>query len=333
MKRFKPKPYSLAVFLVIGLIFLGFSATGTRGAGESGVLGGPEDLPSLSVPPEQAPDGALLASLPTASDAAITGIVPPVDNSDGSLHGAASPFGFSGSQGAVITYSVRRGDTLSKIAQDFGVSVQTLINANPEVRSRALQIGQSLTVLPVSGILYRLKDGETIESVANTFHVPVRQLQEFNRSVNLASASAGTAIVVPGVAAADIALAGGTGSNLRSIPGYFIQPVDGWNWGILHKQNAVDIANACGTKVVAAAEGLVVDASDEGWNGGYGEYIILEHLNGTRTRYAHLSALAVSIGDYVKQGQKIGEVGRSGEATGCHLHFEVEGAANPFAKS
>ncbi len=121
-------------------------------------------------------------------------------------------------------------------------------------------------------------------------------------------------------------------SSLRSLKGYFAQPALGWNWGILHDRNAVDIANACGTPVKAAAEGLVLEAHADGWNGGYGKYVVLEHPNGTRTRYAHLQSLSVEIGNYLKQGQALGLMGQTGEATGCHVHFEVEGARNPFAK-
>lgn len=116
------------------------------------------------------------------------------------------------------------------------------------------------------------------------------------------------------------------------VSSYFVKPVQGWSPGVLHDRNAVDIANACDTPVYAAADGLVLDAARSGWNGGYGSYAYLEHPNGTRTRYAHLSELGVSIGEYLKKGSQVGRVGRTGEATGCHLHFEVEGAANPFAR-
>jgi murein DD-endopeptidase MepM/ murein hydrolase activator NlpD len=112
----------------------------------------------------------------------------------------------------------------------------------------------------------------------------------------------------------------------------FILPTEGLNWGILHPKNAVDIAASCGNNVLAASDGLVIDLGKNGWNSGYGKYIKIEHLNNVKTLYAHLSSLNVSLGDYVKQGQKIGEVGQTGEATGCHLHFEVLGEKNPFIK-
>lgn len=112
----------------------------------------------------------------------------------------------------------------------------------------------------------------------------------------------------------------------------FILPTSGLNWGKLHPKNAVDIAASCGNDVLAAADGLIIDLANSGWNSGYGKYVKIEHLNNIKTVYAHLNYLNVSIGDYVKQGQKIGTVGQTGEATGCHVHFEVLGDKNPFIK-
>jgi murein DD-endopeptidase MepM/ murein hydrolase activator NlpD len=109
----------------------------------------------------------------------------------------------------------------------------------------------------------------------------------------------------------------------------------GLNWGQLHGNGAVDVANRCGTPVYAAASGLVTTALSGGWNDGYGSYIIINHGQGIQTLYAHLSSLFVSEGAYVNQGDLIAAIGKTGEVhgvTGCHLHFEVHGAANPFAR-
>ncbi len=129
-------------------------------------------------------------------------------------------------------------------------------------------------------------------------------------------------------------------SVLPDFSSEFIIPTKGFNWGILHNNNAVDIANSCGTPVIASASGIVItDPHDvdlpDGWNGGYGNFVLLEHGfgNGVLTRYAHLEKMFVKVGDYVTQGQRVGLMGRTGEATGCHLHFEIIGARNPFAKS
>ncbi|HUX36151.1 MAG TPA: M23 family metallopeptidase [Candidatus Paceibacterota bacterium] len=115
------------------------------------------------------------------------------------------------------------------------------------------------------------------------------------------------------------------------IAGYFAMPAKGFNWGRLHPHNAVDIANNCGTKVTASADGLVIETSAGKWNGGYGDYVLLSHPNSTKTRYAHLEKVLVSVGQRVNQGEVIGLMGKTGNATGCHVHFEIIGAANPFA--
>ncbi len=112
--------------------------------------------------------------------------------------------------------------------------------------------------------------------------------------------------------------------------GYYTMPAAGKNWGILHGHNGVDIANKCGTAVNAAADGIVASVG-QGWNGGYGTDVVLKHDNGTETLYAHLQAASVSQGDEVKQGALLGQMGKTGKATGCHLHVEVHGAKNPFA--
>lgn len=122
--------------------------------------------------------------------------------------------------------------------------------------------------------------------------------------------------------------------------GYFISPTQGFNFGKIHNNNAVDIANSCGTVIVAAADGLVVPDKNypdgkAGWNGGYGGFVLLDHPSGAKTRYAHLEKVLVDVGDFVRQGQKIGLMGSTGNVhgvTGCHLHFEVLGAKNPFAR-
>jgi len=87
-----------------------------------------------------------------------------------------------------------------------------------------------------------------------------------------------------------------------------------------------DIAARYGTPVKAARSGVVVA---NGWYGGYGRYIDLKHENGVVTRYAHLSAAPVRVGQGINRGQQIGKIGTSGWATGPHLHFEVRVNGRP----
>ncbi len=129
---------------------------------------------------------------------------------------------------------------------------------------------------------------------------------------------------------------------LLALPNYnseFIKPASGVNQGILGTDNSITIVNSCGTKVVAAAEGLVVPDNTivntlNGWNDGYGNFVLIEHPfgSGIATRYSHLEQVSVQPGDYVQQGQAVGLMGQTGDATGCSLNFQVIGARNPFAK-
>jgi murein DD-endopeptidase MepM/ murein hydrolase activator NlpD len=121
------------------------------------------------------------------------------------------------------------------------------------------------------------------------------------------------------------------GSGGPAIPGYYIRPLAGGvKTQCLHGYNAVDLGTPTGTSVMAAASGTVIVARPSGYNGGYGEYIVIQHPNGTQTVYGHLSKLYVTDGAHVSQGQTIALSGNTGNSTGPHLHFEVRGAANPF---
>lgn len=234
----------------------------------------------------------------------------------------------------LLVYKVQKGDTLSKIAANFGISLNTIFWANSKLSS-SIRPGQELVILPVSGVIHQTEEGETIESVAEIYNVPAEKIIQHNRKfANNRPVPAGTTLVIPG-AKPKKTLAAASLSGLPSYPGYYIIPTTGWNWGKLHYFNAIDIANACGTPVYAAAEGLVIRELSYGYNDGYGHYIDIEHPNDTITRYAHISKSKVAVGDYVLQGDLIGYIGNSGKTdgpTGCHLHFEIRGAKNLFAK-
>jgi murein DD-endopeptidase MepM/ murein hydrolase activator NlpD len=96
----------------------------------------------------------------------------------------------------------------------------------------------------------------------------------------------------------------------------FGQP-GGWSSG---HHTGLDFATATGTPVLSALAGEVVQA---GWDGAYGNRIIVRHDNGVKTMYAHLSSTSVNVGDKVTRGQRIGAVGTTGNSSGPHLHFEV----------
>lgn len=85
----------------------------------------------------------------------------------------------------------------------------------------------------------------------------------------------------------------------------------------------MDIAGPYYTPIVAAESGTVIDTNTSGWGGGWGHYVLIYHNDTYSTRYAHMSDLNVSTGQYVNQGDVIGWEGNTGDSTGPHLHFEV----------
>ncbi|MCA1691847.1 MAG: peptidoglycan DD-metalloendopeptidase family protein, partial [Actinobacteria bacterium] len=98
----------------------------------------------------------------------------------------------------------------------------------------------------------------------------------------------------------------------------------GYRWGALHA--GVDIANGLGTPIRAAKGGTVILA---GWNGGYGNAVIIDHGGGFSTLYGHMSRLLVGEGDRTSQGDRIGDMGSTGNSTGPHLHFETRVNGSP----
>lgn len=234
----------------------------------------------------------------------------------------------------LLIYKVQKGDTLSKIAAIFDISLNTILWANSEVKRNYLSPGQEIIILPVSGVIHEASDGETIDTIAGFYGVQKEKILALNPKA-ATGIPAGAKIIIPDgkpkLKSADL-----LNDNLPDLRGYFVLPTTGWNWGELHPYNAVDIANACGTAIYASAEGLVSETGNpSNWNGGLGGYVLIEHPNRTATRYLHTRKNIIEIGDYVEQGQKIAEMGNTGTvkgAPGCHLHFEVRGAKNPLAK-
>jgi murein DD-endopeptidase MepM/ murein hydrolase activator NlpD len=256
----------------------------------------------------------------------------------------------------IKSYTVETDDTISGVAKKFGVSTNTIIWANNLNRSSALKVGQNLVILPISGVQHKVTSGDTLQSIAKKYNGDVDEIVSYNDLQNN-KVKVGEIIVIPdgeisvptssgttvkpkntskkiAIVAPGASISVGEGSADGS--GYYMRPIIG---GIrttgIHGNNGVDLAESCGSNLYASAAGTIIIAKgDGGWNGGYGNYVVISHSNGSQTLYAHMQALSVAMGDSVTQGQMIGLLGNTGKVhgvTGCHVHFEIRnGIRNPF---
>lgn len=255
------------------------------------------------------------------------------------------------SSGSISTYTVQEGDSISAIAARYGVSTDTILWANGLTRKSAIRPGMTLVVLPVSGVRHTVLKGETLKGIATKFKADADDIAAYNGLDAGEGLIAGAVLIIPGgelsaVAATPAKSSAGktaikTGGSMGAVKavgntsrvmsfgnpapaGRISQGIHGWN--------GIDFAAPSGSPVLAAAAGTVIVSRVGGWNGGYGNYVVIDHGDGTQTLYAHLSSDNVSVGQKVERGQQIGGVGNTGKSTGYHLHFEVRGAKNPFAK-
>lgn len=257
----------------------------------------------------------------------------------------------------ISTYVVREGDTLSGIAKLFDVTPGTILSANDLAGAANLKVGQKLIILPITGVRYTVKKGDTLASIAKAYGGDVTEIASYN-SADDSTLAVGMGIIVPNGEVPAVHVSGGSVSgipagghktsgkvHIGNEPAhdvgpqgtadqiaYYIAPVSNYieTQGI-HGYNAVDLAAPSGTPIVASAAGTVVVARQGGWNGGYGSYVVISHGNGSQTLYSHMSKVAAYDGETVEQGQLIGYVGKTGLATGPHLHFEIrDGIRNPF---
>lgn len=234
----------------------------------------------------------------------------------------------------ISVYVVHEGDTLSAIAKMFGVSVNTIVWANDLNAKASLQAGQVLVILPVSGVQHTVKAGETIKSIAAKYHADASDISRFN-GLEGADITVGQTLIIPNGEEVPVTptkpVVDTKPGETPNYIGYYRRPIDG---GVktqgIHGRNAVDLAAPIGTPLYAAAAGTVIISKTSGYNGGYANYIVIAHPNGTQTLYAHNSDNVVKVGEAVTQGQLIGHVGMTGNATGPHVHFEIRGAKNPF---
>lgn len=232
-----------------------------------------------------------------------------------------------------LTYTVEKGDTVSTIAKKFGISEDTIRWQNNLLNDN-LSIGDTLEILPVTGIAHKVASGDTIYSIAKKYTTDAQAIADFpfNEFANPEKFTlvAGQIVVVPdGVKPSEkptirrqVYLATGP---LPVSGGGFTFPVRGEisqfsSW----YHTALDIAAPYGTPIVAAHSGTVTVVSTGTYDGGYGNNVWISNGDGTDTHYAHMSAVNVSVGQALTGGSSVvGWIGLTGRTTGAHLHFEI----------
>jgi murein DD-endopeptidase MepM/ murein hydrolase activator NlpD len=248
----------------------------------------------------------------------------------------------------MATHTVASGETLSTIAETYGIKTKTLMWENNLGTGSILKVGQELTIPPVDGVSHTVKSGQSLAKIAALYEVPEEDIIRQN-ALESETLAAGENLFIPGgeliapVAPVIVDAAGRSTTAVRSstttrvnlenttatpaVGKFLIYPTRGsitqgyYSWHL-----AVDIADRSKPPIWAAAGGTVVKASSGTWGGGYGTHVIIDHGNGVQTLYAHMDYLTVSEGQYVTQGEVIGRMGNTGRVygvTGIHLHFEV----------
>lgn len=255
-------------------------------------------------------------------------------------------------QGAGIkTYTAVEGDTVQSIVDTTGVSFDSLAQMNPELLTldQEVEAGTEIITGAASAELLKVKVvRQETETVAIPFDTQNSESSEydFGKVVTLQEGEDGSEDVtyeitmidgvvtdrqaisynvtkqaVPEITVTGTRLKSGMVAQIGS--GSFIWPVPNYTYvsrWMSSGHRGADICAAYGTTIIASDSGTVIAA---GWHYSYGNYVEIDHGNGYKTLYAHMSAISVTQGQAVSQGDKIGEVGSTGNSTGNHCHFEM----------
>ncbi|MDR2097861.1 MAG: M23 family metallopeptidase [Spirochaetaceae bacterium] len=220
-------------------------------------------------------------------------------------------------------YTVKKGDSVSKIAADHSLSLDAIIASNNLHNARLLREGEILRIPNMDGIPYTVVKGDTYQKIADKTNVALEAILDAN-DIQDDNIKAGDILFLPGarMRSDDLKMALGE---------LFMYPVRGrlsssFGWrkdpftGQRRYHSAVDLAANTGTPVKAAADGKVTTAA---YSQIFGNYLIITHSGGFQSMYAHLNSTNVKTGTRVSQGDLIGEVGSTGRSTGAHLHFAI----------
>jgi len=231
----------------------------------------------------------------------------------------------------VINYTVESGDTISTIAKNFNISVVSMLWENNLSYYSTIKPGQTLKILPISGISHKIKSGDTLQKIAKTYQADVEKIIEFNKLASATDIQAGQSIIIPeGVKPVAYTATVTKAPSIINIFTPSVQSGSKLQWPTNSRRitqyfrwrhAGLDIGNKTGQPIYAAESGRVEQA---GWSsGGYGYFVIINHGGGLKTLYAHASRILVKVGEAVSRGQVIAAIGSTGYSTGPHLHFEV----------
>ncbi|ALC88535.1 peptidase M23 [Bacillus sp. FJAT-18017] len=245
-------------------------------------------------------------------------------------------------------YTVKDGDVLGSIAEGANLTTAQLIALNPGMKETSLiKAGQKLSITVPKPYLEVVVEKEVFKKETISFKTKivndpsmfkgekkVKQkgkngarsvlytVSEQNGKVTKKTVAKETITTKPAehiiVRGTKVVPSRGEGSFVWPASGGYVSSQVGYRWGKMHK--GIDIARPSNYTIKAADNGTVVQA---GWDGAYGNKIVIDHNNGFRTVYAHLSSIDVNVGQTVARGAKIGNMGSTGDSTGIHLHFEV----------
>ncbi len=235
----------------------------------------------------------------------------------------------------IVEYVVQAGDSVSTIAANFGISVNTILWENNLNAYSLIRPRDKLAILPASGIAHKVVRGDTLGTIATKYGVDSNTILETNKLASAEMLSVGQKLIIPGGKKTYYAASPSSNISAVSIIKDLLKPQDlrstasnklAWptigaritqysSW----RHYAIDIANKIGTPIYACDTGVVEVA---GWGTGYGNQIVIDHGGGRKSRYAHLSKFYVKKGETVKKGEAIAAMGSTGRSTGPHLHFE-----------
>jgi murein DD-endopeptidase MepM/ murein hydrolase activator NlpD len=242
---------------------------------------------------------------------------------------------------APIAYKVVEGDTLESIGRQFNLPWKYIVWSNPGLRM-PLKVGRALKLAPLPGVVVAVKRGDTPASLAAAFGVDVSTVLGFN-GIRGPQLTPGSMLVIPADPAQGPNLSTGAPADPVD-PGQFICPIPGAQiiqqfgptsfaiepsyGGYLHFHTGIDLLAGYGTPIVAAAGGKVTAAGPADY---FGIRVEVTDSFGLVEVYAHMSQVAVAVGQEIQQGAKIGYVGSTGLSIGAHLHFQLEVGGIPTA--